>query len=389
MSVQLDTRNASLLDLRDLLVDQQARRIDVITPASRMRSVDGAIHLSGNDPIISLDGVTDVNGIYKPTEIFDEGIADKLGIPLAYVRRLRLDRPDLYDANVNGLLRGKATVVNGKQEWKYPADSRNFLFRAFKGDDGEVGVGRALLSDRYAVMDNLDVLTAALDGVKQAGVDVQIEGCDLTDRRMYVRIVAPEVKAYGRELLKNYRSPFTGDTGAENPTIFAGIVITNSETGNGAFSIAPRMIVQICKNGMTIQKDVVRQVHLGGRLDEGIIRWGQDTEQKALELVTARARDSVATFLDVDYMERVVRDMEEKSGKPLKVVDDVKLVTKKLSFDQEQTDAILGFFVKGGDMTAGGVMHAVTAAARETRDADKAADMEASAMKALELAFAL
>ena len=46
-------------------------------------------------------------------------------------------------------------------------------------------------------------------------------------------------------------------------------------------------------------------------------------------------------------------------------------------------------FVKGGQFTAGGVMQAVTAAARITKDADKASDMEAQATKALELAFAL
>lgn len=52
-------------------------------------------------------------------------------------------------------------------------------------------MARAFLSDRYSVIDNLDVLTATLDGVRQAGVDVSIDRCDLTDRRMYVRIIAP------------------------------------------------------------------------------------------------------------------------------------------------------------------------------------------------------
>ncbi|AMM44327.1 hypothetical protein KITKAT_66 [Arthrobacter phage Kitkat] len=389
MSVKLDTRNATLEDLRSLLVDQDARKVDVIAPGSRIKSKDGNILLHGVEPVLSVDGVTDVNGLYRPTEIFDEGIASKLSIPLAYVRRMRNERPDLYDLNVNGLLRGKAKLVDGKQEWVYPADSRNFLIRGFKGDDGEMGVARAFLSDRYAVNDNLDVLTAALDGVRQAGVDVEIDGCDLTDRNMYVRVKAPAVTALAPALLDGYRSPFSGKYGADNPTVFAGFVITNSETGNGSFGITPRLIVEVCNNGMTIQKDAVRQVHLGGRMDEGIIRWGDDTERKATELVTARARDAVRTFLDVDYMTRVIRDMEEKAGKPLKEVESVKVITKKLGFDQETADSVFSFFVKGADMTAGGVMHAVTAAARDTGDADKAHDMESNAMKALELAFAL
>jgi hypothetical protein len=389
MTVQLETRNAGLNELRALLVDQHARKIDVVTPASRMKAKDGNIVLSGNEMQLTEDGFTEINGVYRPTAIFDEGIAEKLGIPLAYVRRLRLERPDLYDANVNGLLRGKFRTTAGQQEMLFAPDERSFLIRAFRDDDGGEGIARAFLSDRFAIMDNLDVLVAAMEGVHRAGVDVEIDGCDLSDRRMYVRIKAPEVSVLAPALLKGYKSPFSGNSGTENPTVFAGFVISNSEVGSGAFSIVPRLIVEVCSNGMTIQKDAVRNVHLGGKLDHGVIRWSQETESTNLKLITQKARDSVATFLDVDYMTKVVRDMEELSGKEIKVVDDVKLVTKKLAFDQEQSDLVFAMFVKGGQMTAGGVLNAVTAAAQETKDADKAHEMESSAFKALELAAAL
>jgi hypothetical protein len=237
-------------------------------------------------------------------------------------------------------------------------------------------------------MDNLDALTASLDGVRQAGVHIEIDGCDLTDRRMYVRVKAPAVRALAPALLAGYRSPFTGQTGADNPTVFAGFVMSNSETGDGSWSITPRLIVEVCTNGMTIQKDAMRAIHLGGKMDEGI-RWTKDTIDKQLALVTARARDAVATFLDVDYMTKVIRDMEAKAGKPIEDVEDVKVIAKKLAFDQETQDNIFNMFVKGGQITAGGVMQAVTAAARVTKDADKAADIEAASLKALELAFAL
>lgn len=389
MSIELATRNAGLMDLRRLLLEQHARKIDVVSPASRIRSKDGNIVLTGNEPQLTEEGVTDVNGTYRPTEIFDEGIADKLSIPLSYVRRMRENRPDLYDLNVNGLLRGKARLVDGQQQWQYPADQRSFLIRAFRGDDGGEGVARAFLSDRYAVMDNLDALTAALDGVRQAGLHVDVDGCDLTDRRMYVRLKAPEVQAFAPQLLKGYRSPFSGETGADNPTVFAGLVISNSETGGGAFQIVPRLIVQVCSNGMVIQKDAMRAVHLGGKLGDGVIKWRQDTEEKNLKLVTAKARDAVTTFLDVDYMKRVLDDMTEAAGHEIRRPDDVKLVTKKLMFDQQQSDAVFAMFVKSGDTTAGGVMGAVTAAAQTMKDADKAHEMESLSIKALELAAAL
>lgn len=391
MTLVTEARNANLTDLRDALIEQHARKLDVVAPARKLKFRDGKLVLSGMDPIFDADGVTDVNGTYRPTEVFDEGVSSKLGIPLAYVRFMRRERPDLYDQNANGLLRGlnrynPATKAN---EQLIQPDTRSFLVRAFRGDNGEAGIARALVSDRYAVMDNLDALTAALDGISRAGVRIEIDGCDLTDRRMYVRIKAPEVQALAPELLKGYRSPFSGETGASNPTVFAGFVLSNSETGDGSFSVTPRLIVQVCSNGMTIQKDAMRAVHLGGRMDEGLINWSKDTIEKQLALVTARARDAVSTFLDVDYMKRVIRDMEQKAGKPIENVEDVKVIAKKLAFDQDQQDAIFNMFIKGGQITAGGVMQAVTAAARSTKDADKAFEMEAQSLKALDLAFAL
>lgn len=391
MSIVTEARNAGLSDLRDALVEQHARKLDVVAPARKLRFRDGKLVLSGMEPMVDASGVTDVNGIYVPTAVFDEGVSSKLGIPLAYVRFMRNERPDLYDANANGLLRGlnRYNPANATNEQLIEADTRSFLIRAFRGDDGGQGIARALVSDRYAVMDHLDALTAALDGIRQAGVPVEIDGCDLTDRRMYVRIKAPAVQMLAPELLKGYRSPFSGETGADNPTVFAGFVLSNSETGDGSFSVTPRLIVQVCSNGLTIAKDAMKAIHLGGKMDEGLIRWSRDTVDKQLALVTARARDAVATFLDVDYMRKVVRELEHKAGKTIEDVEDVKVIAKKLAFDQEQQDAIFNMFVKGGQFTAGGVMQAVTAAARSTEDADKAFDMEAQSVKALELAFAL
>jgi hypothetical protein len=391
MTLITEARNAGLSDLRDALVEQHARKLDVVAPAQKLRFRDGRLVLSGMDPVFDASGVTDVNGIYLPTAVFDEGVSSKLGIPLAYVRFMRHERPDLYDQNANGLLRGLSRYdkTAGSSVQLIMPDGRSFLVRAFRGDDGGNGIARALLSDRFAIMDNLDALTAALDGIHQAGVHVEIDGCDLTDRRMYVRIKAPGVQALAPELLRDYRSPFSGETGADNPTVFAGFVLSNSETGDGAFSITPRIIVKVCSNGMTIARDAMKAVHLGGKMDEGVINWSRDTIDKQLALVTARARDAVATFLDKDYMVRVIRDMETKAGKKIEDVEDVRVVAKKLAFDQEQQDAVFNMFVKGGQFTAGGVMQAVTAAAQSTRDADKAFEMEAQATKALELAFAL
>jgi len=49
----------------------------------------------------------------------------------------------------------------------------------------------------------------------------------------------------------------------------------------------------------------------------------------------------------------------------------------------------LSHFIRGGDLTAGGVMHAVTSTAQVTPDSDTAHEMEAASTRALTLAAAL
>lgn len=378
-------RNANLADLAAILGAQQSRKLDIVAPAGAIRSEGGVLYVTGAEQEITLDGVTTVDGAYRPTVVCDEGIAEKLGVPVAYLKKLRTERPDIYDANVNGWLSG-GTWDGGVAG----NDQRSFMVRAFRPDDqGGEGVARAFLSDRYRTVDNLDVLTAALEGVKAAGVAINVDGCDLTDRRMYVRISAPEVQALAPTLLANYRSPFTGDQGAANPTVFAGFELSNSETGGGAFTIVPRLVVQVCKNGMKMTRDAIREVHIGGQLDAGVIRWSEDTQRKNLELVTARTADAVATFLDVDYMTKVIARLEEDSAKPLSTpAETVKVIGQQLRFSQERTAGILDHFIKGGDATAGGVLHAVTSFAQTIPDADDAAELEGLAMRAFDLAVA-
>jgi hypothetical protein len=171
----LTARNATVDDLVVLLRDQQARKVDVVASASSVRAEGGCLVLDGTMPLLGADGVTMTSGRYRPTDVCDAGIAEKLGIPAAYLRRTRDSHPALFDANVNGWLE---------------RDDRRFFVRALRGTDGETGIARAWLSDGYKKIDHLDTLMAVFDGIRGAGHPVQIETCDLTDRRMYVRAAA-------------------------------------------------------------------------------------------------------------------------------------------------------------------------------------------------------
>lgn len=101
---RLTTRHAGLPDLVALLRDQHARKVDVVAAPSALRARDGRLIIAGTEPVLTADGVDQGDGSYRPTALCDEGISEKLGIDLRYLRKLRDRAIDLYDVNVNGWL---------------------------------------------------------------------------------------------------------------------------------------------------------------------------------------------------------------------------------------------------------------------------------------------
>lgn len=407
--MQLTARDISAQELFDLLAERNARKIDVVLPAVNLTAEDGRVQISGIEPALSEYGVTPVDGLYLPLDTFHEHLSAKLGIPLTYLRRMAEERPDLWDENVNGWLHG---YMDGGANVVAEPDPRAFLFRGYRGTEVEAGrVARGLLSDSYKLVDDIDVATATLDGIRQAGADVVVSGADITDRRMFIRFVAPTVAVAVDALMEHYRDPFADGTEkragnggwsedmqravraagysygpGQAPVLWAGFEVSNSELGMGATTITPRGYIQVCRNGQKIAADVLRSVHLGGKLDTGVIDWSQDTQRKALELITAKTRDAVAAFLSPEYWEVKVAELTAKAGKPVRNPDDtIKVVAKTLGYSEDERATILRHFILGGQVTAGGVMNAITSAAQTVTNADRAAAMEDTAVKALDL----
>lgn len=369
------TRNANIQDLHAVLLGQHARKIDIIAPVDTLLADAGRLVVRG-DPQVTADGVTE-DSVYLPTAICDGGIADRLGIPPGYLSKLRDKSIGMYDENINGWL-------------THPDHAgKKFLVRCLSNEDGQA-VARAFLSDSYKVIDNLDVMMTIMDGLREAGVEVEIVACDLTDRRMYLRVKCEAVALAVPELVRGYRSPYNGKTGEELPLMFAGFEVSNSEVGHGAFSIAPRVILQVCDNGMTRRFDAVRSQHLGGKLeDTGQIVWSEATQEKNLALIRSMTVDAVTRFLSGDYLQKVAAEMAAEAGVEIaKPEDTIQHVAKTMRYTEAQQEDILRMFIKGGATTAIGVMHAVTASAQNQQDADLAADMEADSMRVLSLAAA-
>lgn len=372
-------RHADIKQLVEGLQSQRLLKKDFVIPAQFISMKDGQILVTekGEPELLELlkgSGVelqtTDGNNAIMaldPTDYCHSQISEKTAIPYKYYQRMRTEAGGLLDTNVT--------------HWMETGKG-NYLVRTFVDEAGR-GVMRALLSDSYKLIDNYDILLAAMEATQGSGVKVDISKCDLTERNMYVRFTCPDIELHSPKLLEKYRvpggSPFNGSTG-----IVSGFVISNSEVGAGRLSVSPRAVVRACSNGMTFADDAFNRIHLGSKMEElSTITWSHDTKHKNMELIIAQIRDAIKIFTSEEYLGKLISKMEA-NGEDLKhPVDAVKNVCTSFDFGKEREDEILNAFMKGGDTSLFGISQALTFQAQKVTSGDDQHEMELAATKIL------
>lgn len=432
MSIQLEARNADLREVVEILQQQRARRLDLVVPASLVHALAGQVVITDEERtrLISEDGVTSAGGSYRLTGVAQEGLGAKLGIPSAYLKKLAAERTDLWDMNVNGMLHGGELPVSpgldplgNELSTLVPGYPGNLLLRLLKSDEKDDGILRAVLSPRYKFIDNLDVLLAVMDGIRKAGVNAVPGFVDLSEKKMIAKFDVPEIAVLAPELLKGYRTPFR-DGGAERagedrpgyrlrseygnwtpeaalraaeregqgykpgeePIVWAGLRVSNSDVGGGGRTIVPEIKIQACKNGLCLIGEADRKVHLGSTQDEGVVAWSSETQERELALITAQTVDAVTQFLNPDWFKGQVARLEELAGVPVREADQVRAVATAVGYTKAETEGILAHFYMGGQLTAAGVANAVTSYSQTVASADRADELDRSAVKALQVA---
>lgn len=352
-----DLKNLSLTEIVVALQTQNLKKQDFVVPSKFIKMKGSKLQVINRDKLNSLSDLLLQTGISFDDEdtlqkmelqVLDcchNQIGSKLEIPKKYYDKMLPEKYHaLLDYNVTSWFQDKDT---------------NFLLRTFIDKDEKTGVARAMLSDRYNVIDNYDVMLATLEAIKESGINIQIESGDITDTKFYMRFVCPDIELEAPDLLKNYRVP-DGTTGSNG--IISGFVISNSETGNGKFSISPRAIVLACRNGMIFKNDAFQKTHLGSKMEEySTIDWSEETRQKNYDLVISQVKDAIKHFASQEYLGAKIHELLEKGNKELSFpIEAMKNVTKSLSISDEKESSILNYFVKSGDTNAFGLTQALT-----------------------------
>lgn len=364
------TKAAAKIDLKSLvevLEVQKVKKYDVLVKTSKINA--------SQKGIVILDAP--VNGEKKDlhlslTATAHSQVSQKLNIPKGYYDRMFEQAPELWENSLNTWF-SNSNDLTGKTHFV-----RNFL-----GDKDDVNLMRAFLSDRFNPIDNFEVLTQALETIRSYGVKVQIDSCDITPDKMYVRLLCPEISAQAPKLLKDYHVPGAGKLGEVG--VISGLIISNSETGKGTFEITPRLQILACSNGMIRSSDSFRKTHLGAKLENGI-NWSNTTQRKNQDLIISQTKDVLNTFLSKDYLVKTLADLEKEAGHVVQNPNEViQCVTKELDLPETHVKDLLNYFIQGHDSTSFGVVQAVTYYAHAHKDVtpESRYDLESKAFEIL------
>jgi hypothetical protein len=337
----------TLVNLAQELERQLATKRDLVLPSSLLqcRTDEG-----GN--LTMIVDARNGDGEYGITDLARRQLAEKLKIPFAYFERMRTEQPGLLDRNVNTWLQN---------------DEERRMIRLL---DGQV---RAVLSDRYRRLDNFDLAENVLP-ILQRLQGARFESVELTETKMYLKVVTPQIEV---EI-------------APGDVVQAGIVITNSEVGQGTLSVQPLVYRLICRNGLIASDSALRKTHVGRVLlseQEAMKVYRDDTLAADDRAFFLKVRDVVESAVSETTFRQVAQKLQKTldiklTGDPVKTVE---VLANRYTLNESERAGVLRHLIVEGDLSAYGLVNAVTHFSQDVEDYDRATEFEALGGRLIEL----
>lgn len=321
---------------------QSREKRDFIVPSQSM-----VMSSDGQEIIVEGRKADAYDSHYGMTDLFHRQVGSALKIPAPYYDLMRSQKPELLAENVN--------------TWMSERDN-SFMLRTM--DYGAGRVARALLSERYRRIDNLEIAAALLPPVMdQKGFE--IVSSEITTARMYIKLVC-HLKTY--EVLPGDFVEF-------------GIIISNSEVGQGSVFVRPFLNRLVCTNGMVINELGERKHHVGRQataVEDSYELYSDATIEAEDKAFLMKLQDVEKAALDESRYPLIVDKLKQSADAKItgKVADVVELTAKNYGFSQVEQENILDNLIRGGDMSLYGLSNAVTKMSQDTESYDRATEME-------------
>ena len=303
---------------------------------------------------IGRNGSTQTFGVNK---LGHSQLSGKLGIPKKYYDHLLVKHPTLLAENVNVLAR---------------KEPQNMLVRTLDGN------ARAFLSDRYRVIDNYDLANAILPPLLNYAKEgmITIDSCEVTELKLYIKVLFPTVQ---------------GEIKLNDP-VQAGLVISNSEVGQGRLAVERLLFILRCLNGMILPASLSKH-HIGKRqafaeLDEAVEVYSDQTKKLDDMALYSKVTDVVKAAFNMEEFTKQIEAYKATTQQKVerKPVDFIEVSAKKFGLDGEEKDNALKHLLTYGDLTQYGLMNAITSTAQEDSVSyDRSIELERIGAKVLDL----
>lgn len=320
-------------DLSEVLVElqrQQEAKRDYISPSSSLSlRPDGRTLTMGEQE-------------FGTTDLFHRQMGSALNIPAKYYDMMRIQKPELLAENVNAWMstRDQSYMVRTMDEF-----------------------ARALLSDRYRRIDNMEVAGAVLPLF--AGVPgMNVMSCEVTASKLYLKVVDTRREAV-----------CVGDA------VQFGVMVSNSEVGLGAVSVQPLVYTLRCTNGMVVNSLGERKTHVGRAakgLEDGYGIYSDETMEAEDQAFLLKLRDVATAAFDEARQQMIIGRLEEAAGAKItgKVTEVVELTGREYGLNQGEQEGVLKYLIEGGDLSLYGLSNAVTRYSQDVDSYDRATALE-------------
>ena len=327
----------SLPEVLAELQRQNESKRDYISPAPSLKLWSDGNTLSMRTPVSQ--------ELFGTTDLFHRQVGAALSIPAKYYDLMKTQKPDLLAENINAWLRDR---------------DQSYMIRSMDYGDGRVA--RAFLSDRYRRIDNLDVASAVLP-LFAGQPDIEVMSAEVTESKLYLKVVNHRIEA-----------SCVGDT------VQAGVVISNSEVGQGAVSVLPLIYTLACTNGMVVSSLGERKTHVGrtAKGTEDFVVYQEDTLEAEDKAFMLKLRDATMAAIEETRFARIVDKLEEAAGARItgRVQDVVELTGKNCGLSTSEQDSILNYLIQGGDLSLYGLANAITRSSQDVESYDRATVLE-------------
>ena len=318
---------------RDYIVATEASTMQVVNEEKGKKSVVFEVPGEGTFPLLPLA---------------HDQIGARAGIPAKYYDKMLAEAPDLLATNVNAWHR------------IHPAKR---MIRTLGGDM------RAFLSNQYNRIENEEIAKVAFPVLAELP-GVQIVSSEVTDKRLYIHFVVPTIEGEVK----------VGDV------VQAGGIIQNSEVGCGAVSVSGLIWRLRCFNGAKTG-DTFRKNHIGRQVEDSEALWADDTRQADDRAILLKVRDMVKAVVDETRFKAQLAKMQglvtaRITGDPTKAVE---VLAAKIGTADFEEGGILRSLIEGGDLSAWGLLNAVTAQSHTAKSYDRAVELEAAGGSLIDL----